>query len=89
MTPPPADGTTPPTELDATGDPAVQAALTEAQTALAESDAALRAGDFAAYGVAQARLRAAIERALAAGAAVAGSATPAPTSGAEPTDPGG
>ena len=42
------------------------AALADAEAALADSAAALQAGDFAAYGNAQARLRDAVERAIAA-----------------------
>ena len=40
------------------------AALRDAQTALTQSDAALKAGDFATYGEAQKRLQAAVQRAL-------------------------
>ncbi len=64
---------------------ALQQALRDAQAAVAASDAALKAGDFAAYGTAQKRLSEAIQRALAAeaqinrGGAAAARATPSPT----------
>jgi uncharacterized membrane protein (UPF0182 family) len=57
-------GTAPTTPI--VGSPELVAALTAAQTALAERDAALRAGDWTAYGEADARLQAAIEQAIAA-----------------------
>jgi uncharacterized membrane protein (UPF0182 family) len=89
-TPPPADGTTPPPPAPGGAtNPNVQAALAEAQAALAAADEALRAGDFTAYGQAQAQLRAAIERALAAEVAAGGTATPAPTETAAADNPGG
>jgi uncharacterized membrane protein (UPF0182 family) len=54
-------GTTAPT-----GDPAVMSALAAAQQALTDRDAALAAGDWAAYGVADQRLKDAIAQAIAA-----------------------
>jgi uncharacterized membrane protein (UPF0182 family) len=56
-TPPPV--TTPPPSGGGT-DTALQTAVAAAQKALADSDAALRRGDFAAYGVAQQQLADAI-----------------------------
>jgi uncharacterized protein len=59
-------------------------ALADAQKALTDSAAALKAGDFAAYGVAQAALKDAIDRALAAEASPkskpSGTASPKPSS---------
>jgi uncharacterized protein len=74
-TPPPA-GTTPPAD-----NPALTKALADAQQAVNDADAALKAGDFAKYGEAQTRLKAAI--AAAAAAAPTGTATLTP--GATPT----
>ncbi|MFI7588342.1 UPF0182 family protein [Spongisporangium articulatum] len=48
------------------GNTALQNALDDAQQALADSDAALKKGDFTAYGAAQKRLQQAIEAAIAA-----------------------
>ncbi len=61
--PTPAEGDTP---EGATGDPAadLRAALADANDAIQEGNAALEAGDFAAYGEAQDRLEQAIQRAL-------------------------
>ena len=60
-TEPPPDGEeTPPTTPDS---PELAAALQDAQDAIAASEAALKAGDFAAYGQAQEDLRRAIDRA--------------------------
>ncbi len=75
MTPPPTDPDTP-TEPPTGGDTLAEA-LAEAQQALVDSEAALKAGDFAAYGEAQQRLADAIARAAAAaGAEVEPSPTP-------------
>ncbi len=69
-------GTTQPPPATGGGrSPDLARALADAQTALRDSDTALRRGDFAAYGEAQRRLAAAIERAL---AAQRNAPTPAP-----------
>ncbi len=80
--------TTPPTNPGQAGDsPALKQALADAQTALNDADAALKAGDFTKYGDAQARLKAAILAATQ--AAPTGTATLKPgataTSTATPT----
>jgi uncharacterized protein len=73
----------PPTGTGQTADnPALTKALSDAQQAVNDADAALKAGDFAKYGEAQTRLKAAI--AAAAAAAPTGSATLTP--GASPTN---
>jgi len=61
-TPPDNGGTT----TTPTGDPAVMAALAAAQQALTDRDAAMAAGDWAAYGEADKRLKDAIAQAIAA-----------------------
>ncbi len=67
QTPPAAEEPAPPVAPDAaTARQQLEAALAEANTAYAEGQAALAAGDFAAYGAAQERLQAAIAAALAA-----------------------
>jgi len=75
-TQPPTDGETPPEgETPAPAPPAdgdLGAALQEANQALLDGQAALAAQDFAAYGEAQDRLEAALQRALEAEAAAAG-----------------
>jgi len=77
-TPPPNDPGTP-TEPPAGGDALTQA-LADAQQALTDSEAALQAGDFAAYGEAQQRLADAIARAAAAaGAEVEAAPSPEPS----------
>ncbi|MFB2581659.1 UPF0182 family protein [Herbiconiux sp. P15] len=60
------DGTATPTTptTPITGSPELVAALTAAQTALAEREAALKAGDWTAYGEADERLQAAIQAAI-------------------------
>jgi uncharacterized protein len=74
-TPPPAgNGTTP-------DNPALTKALSDAQQAVNDADAALKAGDFTKYGEAQTRLKAAI----AAAAAAAPSGTVTLTPGATPS----
>jgi uncharacterized protein len=92
-TPTPGTGTPTPgtgTPTPGTGTPSgtaqqrLQQALNDANQALADSQTALRAGDFTAYGAAQARLKDAIARAIAAqggaaGAPSAGATTPAPS----------
>jgi len=76
--PPPTDPGTP-TEPPSGGDALTQA-LADAQQALTDSEAALKAGDFAAYGEAQQRLADAISRAAAAaGAEASPSPTPTPS----------
>jgi len=57
---------TPSTNVSGTGSAALKAALAAAQSAMADSQAALRNGDFTAYGAAQNRLKAAIAAAIAA-----------------------
>jgi len=57
---------TPSTNVSGTGSSALKAALAAAQSAMADSQAALRNGDFTAYGAAQNRLKAAIAAAIAA-----------------------
>jgi hypothetical protein len=75
--------TPPPTGTAATADnPALIKALADAQQAVNDADAALKAGDFTKYGEAQARLKAAIAEAAA--AAPSGSVTLTP--GATPTN---
>jgi uncharacterized membrane protein (UPF0182 family) len=64
-------GTTPPADTGGgttapTGDPAVMSALAAAQQALTDRDAAMAAGDWAAYGEADKRLKDAIAQAIAA-----------------------
>jgi len=74
--------TSPPTGTTGGGNAALTKAITDAQQALRDSDAALKAGDFTAYGAAQARLKAAI---AAAAAATAASASPSPSASASAT----
>ncbi|RST10517.1 UPF0182 family protein [Streptomyces sp. WAC05374] len=62
--PPPSDPTKPP----ATGDAALAQAIAEAQKAFADSEAALKKGDWTAYGKAQDELAAALQRVAAADA---------------------
>jgi uncharacterized membrane protein (UPF0182 family) len=63
---PPSTGTTPPSTgtPSLTGDADVMSALAEAQQALTDRDAAMAAGDWAAYGEADQRLKDAISRAI-------------------------
>jgi uncharacterized membrane protein (UPF0182 family) len=64
----------------------LQDALQKAVTALKDSDAALKTGDFAGYGAAQKRLAAAVQEANQAQAAVATeAATPKPSASATPS----
>jgi uncharacterized membrane protein (UPF0182 family) len=88
--PPPEGGGTPTTPPD---NAALAAALQDAQDAIAASEKALQAGDFAAYGQAQEDLRQAIDRAIAAEQAAANaspspSATPSATSSPSPSPSG-
>ena len=89
--------TTPPAAGGGTGsggtttDPALKAALAEAQKAFADGQEALKKGDFTAYGEAQKRLQAAIARAVAAQPSgvltvpkPGATTTPAPTPSATP-----
>jgi uncharacterized membrane protein (UPF0182 family) len=79
---PPAE-TPSPAQPPTSSDSALAQALADAQKALTDADAALKAGDFAKYGEAQARLKDAIARAAA--AQPTGSVTlttPAPTAAA-------
>lgn len=69
----------------------LQAALQAAGQAMKDADAALKAGDFAAYGKAQDRLRTAIQQALAAQAQLgvkSSGATTSPTAGPTTTATG-
>ena len=78
-------GTTPPPPAGGGGtgttdNPALAAALADAEDAIAASQKALAAGDFAAYGQAQDELKAAIARAVAAQGGAGGStASPSPS----------
>ncbi len=77
-------GTTPPTTKPPTtgSNAALAAAIAKIQTAYDKGQAALKAGDFAAYGVAQKELQAAIleaEKAVPAGAGASPTATGTPT----------
>ncbi|HEY5187252.1 MAG TPA: UPF0182 family protein [Actinomycetes bacterium] len=74
--------TTPTTPSTGGHNPALDKALADAQQALKDSEAALKAGDFAAYGEAQQRLSHAIAAAVAASAA---SASPSPSASASPS----
>jgi uncharacterized protein len=76
-------GTTPGSGSEAANNPALQKALTDAQKALTDREAALKAGDWAAYGVADKALQDAIAAAISADNAVP--SAPAPTSTATPT----
>jgi uncharacterized membrane protein (UPF0182 family) len=79
--PPPTTGTKPPT---GTTNAALAAALADVQKAFTDGQAALKKGDFTAYGQAQSRLQAAIAEAV--DAAPTGTAT-LPTPGATTTPP--
>jgi uncharacterized membrane protein (UPF0182 family) len=90
---PPSGGTatTPPTS---SAEQALARALADANAALQDSQAALRAGDFAAYGVAQQRLSDAIQRAIDAQAQVAANSStarpsPSPSAGRASPSPTG
>jgi uncharacterized membrane protein (UPF0182 family) len=86
------DGGEEPTEPPPSGEPvdqnaALADALADAQQAIADADAALKAGDFTAYGQAQADLQEAIDRAVAAQRAggTTSSSSPSPSASASPT----
>jgi hypothetical protein len=81
---PPTDGQTAPPAQQPGANPELAAALAEAQRALADAQAALKKGDFAAYGAAQQRLATAIDRAIVAQRAAA---TPSPSATARATSP--
>ncbi len=81
-TEPPPDGEEPPATPD---NPELAAALQDAQDAIEASQAALTAGDFAAYGQAQEDLQRAIERAIAAEAAAADAPAPSASPSASPS----
>lgn len=72
----------PPSSFTGTLTAAVRQAIAQAQAAYAAGQAALRTGDFAAYGAAQTRLRAALQRL--AQLAATPSASPAPTASPTP-----
>ena len=79
---------TEPTQPPITADPAADLAraIADAQAAFDEGTAALRTGDFAAYGVAQDKLAAALRRAAEAEARLLGpSPTPTPSASIAPT----
>ncbi len=86
-TPPPTDGGETPPDTGTGDSPALTQALADAQDAIEAAQAALAAGDFAAYGEAQQDLRAAIDRAVAAQRS-AGQATPAPDASPSPSPSG-
>ncbi|WP_329182375.1 UPF0182 family membrane protein [Streptomyces sp. NBC_01477] len=84
---PPGGGTS-----SATGDPALQQALSDAQKAYDDGQAAMKKNDWDAYGDAQQRLGDALKRAEAAGkagTAADGSGTPKSGSGTQGSTPGG
>ena len=81
-TPTPGGGTTPP---PVTNSVALQQAIAAAQADLAKAQAALKAGDFAAYGAAQDALAADIARAAAAAKATSTTPTTKPTASASPS----
>jgi uncharacterized membrane protein (UPF0182 family) len=90
-TPAPSTGTS--SVPSGTAQAELTAALSDAQAALAASDAALKAGDFQSYGAAQARLKAAVARALAAqqrlGASSGAASPPAGSASAAAVSPTG
>ncbi len=75
------DTTTTPTTTGGSSNAALDAALVDARQALLDREAALKAGDWAAYGIADANLQKAIAQALAAEA----QPTPAPKATTAPT----
>jgi len=81
-TTPPSGGTKPPTTPGTGGNAALAAAIAKIQAAYDKGQAALKAGDFAAYGQAQKELQAAISEAQ---QAVPSGASGTPTSTATPT----
>jgi len=80
-------GTTsnPSTPSNGTPTEELAAALTDANKAYLDGQAALVKGDFAAYGLAQARLKAALARATAAGGKITGATIPSVTPSASPS----
>ena len=89
--PTPSPGSSPSSSPPASGSPqaALQAALGDASQALQDGQAALAKGDFAAYGVAQTKLKDAITRAIEAqrqlGVTSSGATVPSATGGAGTT----
>ncbi len=79
----PTNPTTPTPPTTGTGNTALQAALAQASKALADSDTALRAGNWVAYGQAQQRLADAV--ALAAQLAANPSTSPSPSATSSPS----
>ena len=81
-----AGGPSPTTPTGSTPQAELAAALLDANKAYADGQAALAKGDFAAYGLAQKRLEAALTRATQAGGKIAGAgtATPSPSPSATP-----
>jgi uncharacterized membrane protein (UPF0182 family) len=82
VTPPPGGGTPPPGGTG--GNAALRQAIADANAAFVAGQQALKTGDFAAYGAAQARLQAALARAAAASGSTGGT-TPTPSPVASPT----
>ncbi len=75
----------PSASASASAQAALQQALKAASQAMKDADAALKAGDFTAYGEAQNRLRDAITQALAAEAKLGTAATPTPPASPAPS----
>ncbi len=73
---PPASSTTQPSQPSQPNEAALAQALKDAEAAYADGEAALKAGNFAAYGQAQERLKEALKRAVAASPQGTGTATP-------------
>jgi uncharacterized membrane protein (UPF0182 family) len=81
-TPPPGNGTPPPTGT--AGNAALRQAIADANAAFLAGQEALKTGNFAAYGAAQARLKEALARAAAASGS-GGGASPSPSPTASPS----
>ncbi len=77
-------GSAAPTPVVLSAEQRRSAALTEAQQAIKEGEAALAKQDFTAYGAAQKKLQAALAKAVSADAEASASATAKPTAGATP-----
>lgn len=73
---PPPSSTTQPSQPSQPNEAALAQALKDAEAAYADGEAALKAGNFAAYGQAQERLKEALKRAVAASPQGTGTATP-------------
>jgi len=80
----PPDGGTSPPPGGTGGNAALRQAIAEANAAFVAGQNALKTGDFAAYGAAQARLQAALARAAAASGSTSGT-TPTPSPAPSPT----